>query len=181
MWERAREGEGNAIAPSRRSADGWTWTARQEKKERRKESDPILVKFCARYMFAPSPPSPLLKPLCCRRKDRSCQRGWLQIKNLLLPSLSLSPPPSSSHIPISSDGGIPACIQGGREEDPAGPKKGYFPQKRETELLSQIILKRPVMHEEEKEGPMDWWSGSLVSECSVEKILLLKLSSVTTH
>ena len=53
-----------------------------EKKERRKESDPILVKFCARYM-SPFSPSPLLKPLCCRRKDRSCQRGWLQIKNLV--------------------------------------------------------------------------------------------------
>ena len=87
---------------------------------------------------------------------RSQLSAWMAPDQKLGPSL-LSPP-SSSHIPISSDGGIPACIQGGREEDPAGPKKGYFPQKRETDLLSQIILKRPVMHEEEKRG-QDLWIG----------------------
>ena len=81
MWER----EGGTETLSRLPAGPRTdMDCETEKKERRKESDPILVKFCARYT-SPFSPSSLLKPLCCRRKDRSCQRGWLQIKNLVFP------------------------------------------------------------------------------------------------
>ena len=77
-----REGgrDGNAIAPSRRCADGHGLRDREKRKEKRERSD--LGKVLCAIHVRPFSPSPLLKPLCCRRKDRSCQRGWLQIKNL---------------------------------------------------------------------------------------------------
>ena len=150
-----REGgrDGNAIAPSRRSADadGHGLRDREKRKEKRERSDLGKV-LCA--IHVPLLPFSLIETSLPSAK-RSQLSAWMAPDKKLGPSL-LRPPSSSSHIPISSDGGIPACIQGGMEEDPTGPEKGYFPQKRETDLLSQIILKRPVMHEEEKRGPMDW-------------------------
>ena len=130
MWEREGGRDGNAIAPSRRSADdGHGLRDREKRKEKRERSD--LGKVLCAIHVRPFSPSPLLKPLCCRRKDRSCQRGWLQIKNLVPLSsprrLLLTfqfPPMGESPLAFREGGGGP-----GRAEE------GIFPtEKRDRPL-----------------------------------------------
>ena len=124
-----REGgrDGNAIAPSRRSADGHGLRDREKRKEKRERSD--LGKVLCAIHVRPFSPFSLIETSLLSAK-RSQLSAWMAPDQKLGPSL-LSPP-SSSHIPISSDGGIPACIQGG---GPGRAEEGIFPtEKRDRPL-----------------------------------------------